>query len=207
MMSEWKAWLARTGTGVFLLAMATACETTPRNLVVLLPEADGGVGEVTVTTAGGVTTLRTAGAATGFDAPKEAPPAIFTLEGEKLGSIFKSAIAAQPTPPTSLTLYFRTGRTRMARSSRALWPTILAEIRSRTAPDISIIGHTDRAGPDNYNERLSRRRARIIRRRLVKAGIDTDIIDFSWHGEKNPIIRTRDGVSERRNRRVEIIVR
>ena len=207
MMSEWKAWLVRTATGVFLLAMTTACETTPRNLVVLLPEADGGVGEVTVTTAGGVTTLKTAGAATGFDAPKEAPPATITLEDEKLGSIFKSAISAQPTPPTGFTLYFRTGKTRMARSSEALWPTILAEIRSRAAPDVSIIGHTDRAGPDNYNERLSRRRARVIRKRLVKAGIDTGIIEFSWHGEKNPIIRTPDDVSERRNRRVEIFVR
>ena len=207
MMAERPKRLVRSAAALFLLVMAAACESTPRNLVVLLPGADGRVGQVTVTTAGGSTVLKTASAATGLDAGNAEPGEVFRLEDDKLDSIFKSAIAAQPTPPTSFTLYFRTGKTRMVRSSQALWPEILAEIQRRTVPDISIIGHTDRTGPDAYNEPLSRRRARIIRRNLVKAGVDIGIIDSSWHGEKNPIIPTPDGVAERRNRRVEIIVR
>jgi len=206
-MSERPGRLAISAATLCLLVMAAACETTPRNLVVLLPEADGRVGQVTVTTAGGSTVLKTAGAATGLDAGNAAPGEIFLLKEDQLNSIFKSAITAQPTPPTSFTLYFRTGKTRMTTSSKARWPAILAEIHRRTVPDISIIGHTDRAGPDAYNESLSRRRARIIRANLIKAGIDSRIIDLNWHGEKNPIIRTPDGVAERRNRRVEIIVR
>ena len=84
---------------------------------------------------------------------------------------------------------------------------LLSEIRRRKSPDIGIVGHTDRTGSDTYNEPLSRRRAGKIRDRLVKAGIESAIIDISWHGENNPIVRTPDGVAESRNRRVEIIVR
>ena len=184
--------------GIVLLALAASCSQTPGTLVVLLPEDDGTVGKVSVTTAGGTTTLDTAGAA---------PGEVFQIKTERIDSIFERAIAAQPTPPVSFILYFRTGKTRMTVASRGQWPEILAEIRRRKTPDIGIVGHTDRAGPDAYNEPLSRRRAATIQKRLVKAGIEPDIIDISWHGENNPMIQTPDGVNERRNRRVELIVR
>jgi adhesin transport system outer membrane protein len=200
-------WRKSATVSILLLLITAACDPTPRNLVVLLPDANGKVGEATVTTSGGTTVLRTAGATTSFDDANAAPTEPYDLKIDTLDSIFKTAITAQPTPPISFTLYFRTGKTRMAPESQALWPTILAEIQSRPVPDISIIGHTDRAGPDTYNEPLSRRRARIIQRNLVMAGIEASVIDFSWHGEKNPIVQTPDGVPERRNRRVEIIVR
>ncbi len=193
--------------GIVLLALAASCSQTPGTLVVLLPEDDGTVGKVSVTTAGGTTTLDTAGAATGLDSAGAAPGEVFQIKTERIDSIFERAIAAQPTPPVSFILYFRTGKTRMTVASRGQWPEILAEIRRRKTPDIGIVGHTDRAGPDAYNEPLSRRRAAIIQKRLVKAGIEPDIIDISWHGENNPMIQTPDGVNERRNRRVEFIVR
>lgn len=206
-MSERARRLTKMGAALFLLVMAAACETTPRNMVVLLPETDGSVGQVTVTAAGRSTVLNTAGAATGLDTPSDGPAKIFLLNEDQLDPNFKLAIAAQPQPPVSFILYFLTGKTRMVPSSQARFPSILAEIRRRSTPDVSIIGHTDRAGPAAYNEPLSRRRAKIIRADFVKAGIDTRIIDYSWHGEKNPVVRTPDGVAERRNRRVEIIVR
>jgi peptidoglycan-associated lipoprotein len=206
-MNEASRRLARCAAALLLLLAAAACESTPRNLVVLLPEADGHIGQVTVTAGGHSTVLDSAGAATGLDAPNAGPGAVFRLEEDKWDSIFKSAIAAQPTPPVSFTLYFLTDKTRMVRASRALFPEILAEIRRRAAPDVSIIGHTDRTGPETYNEPLSRRRARIILADLVKAGVDPHIIDYSWYGEKNPVVPTPDGVAEPRNRRVEVIVR
>ncbi len=192
---------------IVLLALVASCSQTPDNLVVLLPEDDGTVGKVSVTTASGTTTLDTAGAATGLDSATAAPGKVFRIETKRINSIFESAIAAQPTPPVSFILYFRTGKTRMTASSRGQWSNILAEIRRRKSPDIGIVGHTDRAGPDAYNEPLSRRRAAIIQKRLVKAGIEPGIIDISWHGENNPIVQTPDGINERRNRRVELIVR
>ena len=189
------------------MVAGAACETTPRNLVVLLPEADGSLGEVTVKTARGTTVLNSARAATRLDTETSAPGQIFTMAEDDLDSIFRSAIAAQPAPPKTFTLYFRTGRTQMVAASRAQWPEIVAEIKGRRVPDVSIVGHTDRAGPEAFNEPLSRRRADIIRRNLIKAGIDAAIIEYSWHGENNPVVKTPDGVHERRNRRVEIIVR
>jgi outer membrane protein OmpA-like peptidoglycan-associated protein len=199
--------LARAIVAITLMLGVAACSQGPKNLVVLLPEADGKVGEVSVTTAGGSTTLNAAGAATEVDSSAAAPGQVFQIEGDRVDTVFQPAISAQPTPPVAFTLYFRTGRTRMTRSSRARIKEILAEIERRDAPDIGIVGHTDRAGPTTYNEPLSRRRATIVRNLLVRAGIDSGIIEISWHGENNPIIETADGVNERRNRRVEVIVR
>lgn len=199
--------LLRVAMGLLLLIIPAACESTPRNLVVLLPEPNGKVGQVTVNTAGGSTILKTAGAATRIESANAGPSEIFQIKDERVQSIFNSAIKAQPIPPMSFTLYFYTDSVRMKAASLAIWPGILSEIRRRKAPDVGLIGHTDRAGLDAYNEPLSRRRADMIRRRLVKEGVGSHVIDISWHGEKNPNVKTPDGVSEPRNRRVDVIVR
>jgi outer membrane protein OmpA-like peptidoglycan-associated protein len=42
---------------------------------------------------------------------------------------------------------------------------------------------------------------------LIENGVAADKIEMSSHGEENLLIKTRDNVSEPKNRRVEIIVR
>jgi len=71
---------------------------------------------------------------------------------------------------------------------------------------IDLTGHADRAGPAAYNDRLSRRRAMAVMRALVAEGVpEKDIVIYA-RGEREPLVPTRDGVREPKNRRVEIVL-
>lgn len=74
-----------------------------------------------------------------------------------------------------------------------------------TAPTAVIVeGHADRSGPNDYNQRLSQRRAEAVRRALVQRGWPADRIEIRAMGEEDPLVETRDGVREPANRRVRI---
>ncbi len=74
--------------------------------------------------------------------------------------------------------------------------------------DVRVIvsGHTDLAGPEPFNDRLSQRRAEAVSGALVGRGISPDRISVTAHGERRPRITTPNGMREARNRRVEITV-
>ena len=75
-----------------------------------------------------------------------------------------------------------------------------------------IEGHTDGKGSDQYNQRLSERRADSVRRWLAAAGVKTQM-SARGLGKTNPVAPnvkpdgSDDPVGRQRNRRVEITVR
>ncbi|HNB29145.1 MAG TPA: OmpA family protein [Alphaproteobacteria bacterium] len=192
---------------IALAGLVAACSQTPDNLVVLLPEADGSVGSVVVTSTAGTQTLNEAGQATGVDAAGEKPVAPFVLPEEELQKTFGAAIAAQPKLPEVFILYFETGGAVLTPDSAGQLPDVVAAVKARPVPDISVVGHTDRVGTDAVNVPISIERANTVRDLLVKEGIDPAIIEVTSHGEENPLIPTADEVAEPRNRRVEVTVR
>jgi outer membrane protein OmpA-like peptidoglycan-associated protein len=72
---------------------------------------------------------------------------------------------------------------------------------------VLVVGHTDTTGPSATNVLLGLRRAGIIRRLLVEAGLDATLIEMASHGQADPLVPTADEVAEPRNRRVDITVR
>jgi OOP family OmpA-OmpF porin len=68
------------------------------------------------------------------------------------------------------------------------------------------IGHTDSIGADEYNQRLSVRRAESVKAYMVSKGIEPNRVYTEGKGEKQPVASnaTRDG--RQKNRRVEIEV-
>jgi outer membrane protein OmpA-like peptidoglycan-associated protein len=194
-----------------LLALAplwllAACGT-PDNLFVLLPNEDGSVGRIEIASTTGSQTLDAAQEATGLDRAGQAPVEPFALTAEEIQTAFGQALAAQPAAPEVFILYFRTGTTELVPESQVQLPDIIATVTARTAPDVSVTGHTDRAGSDEFNMRLSLDRAESVRDALVEAGLTVERIEVTSHGENNPLIPTADDVSEPRNRRVEVTVR
>ena len=69
---------------------------------------------------------------------------------------------------------------------------------------ITVVGHTDLAGPAEYNMALSARRAAAVKQALVDAGVPADMIVTMAEGETQPLVPTPDGVREPSNRRAEI---
>ncbi len=83
---------------------------------------------------------------------------------------------------------------------------VLRAAKGLDAPHISVTGHADRAGPADYNKKLSLRRASAVRDALVERGIPAGSVSVAGRGESEPLIPTGDGVRNRVNRRAEIVV-
>jgi len=69
---------------------------------------------------------------------------------------------------------------------------------------ILIEGHTDYTGTDEYNQKLSERRAASLSKRLVENGIPAERIESSGKGEKQPIATNATKEGRAQNRRIEI---
>lgn len=191
---------------VALMALLAAC-AQPRNLFVLLPEADGSVGKIVISNAQGSQVLDKALQASGVDAADDAPRRPFDIAEKDVREIFSGALAAEPEAPISFILYFRTGGTELAAESKRQLPDILRLIGERQAPRVGVVGHTDRAGSEKINAILALERAQLVRDMLIAIGVDQNDIDVSSHGEANLLVPTANGVNEPKNRRVEVTVK
>lgn len=78
------------------------------------------------------------------------------------------------------------------------------EAASRGVTGVKIVGHTDSAGPEKYNEKLALKRANAVRTALTARGIDANIITVEGRGENELLVSTPDNVREPANRRAQI---
>jgi len=188
-----------------LLLALTACGL-PANVVVLLPDENGTVGEVAVQAGNGSAVLLKPLAA--VNAGSEASVGnVFTAQRSDVDSEFAGVLAAMPRAPLVYILYFQAGSTDLDPRSRDNLAAAIAAAKATANADIGVVGHADATGSDAFNLELSLRRAENIRAALEAAGVPGDIIETGYHGANNPLIPTARGVPELRNRRVEITIR
>lgn len=79
----------------------------------------------------------------------------------------------------------------------------------REYPELTttVEGHTDSAGPDAYNQKLSERRANAVRQVLVEQyGVDGDRVNAAGYGESRPVADNATEEGRALNRRVEAAV-
>jgi outer membrane protein OmpA-like peptidoglycan-associated protein len=173
--------------------------------VVLLPQPDASPSAVTVVTRRARAVLDAPYAAA--DVFADGALARVEESAASVQSRFGAALAAQPPPPVSFTIYFVFDTDELTAASRAQFDRIKAELAARPAPEIVVIGHTDRVGSVQYNDELALKRAQTVRAALTQAGIAPGGIEVAGRGEREPAVATADEVDEERNRRVEVIVR
>lgn len=177
----------------------------PSERVVLLPGPDGKAGAVVVTTSTGSMLLDQPYAAAavsdngGIKAVQENAASVHVR--------YEAAMAAQPARPVSFFVFFVRGKDEFTEESKLLVTKLKAEIAQRPAPEIAVIGHTDRVGSDASNDALSLKRAEAMRKALVSAGIAASSISIAGRGEREPLVPTADEVAEPKNCRVEVNVR
>jgi outer membrane protein OmpA-like peptidoglycan-associated protein len=189
---------------VLLLAL-TACGL-PTNVVILIPDESGTVGKVVVHEGASTAELDRPFAAvnTGSEASIRN---VFVAQKSDVDTEFAGALEATPRAPVVYILYFQTGLTELAPSSRGDFAAAIASARTTPNDDISVVGHADATGSDVENLALSLRRAETVRDALVQAGVPRDVIEVTYHGANNPRVPTPRGVPEPRNRRVEVDIR
>ncbi len=69
---------------------------------------------------------------------------------------------------------------------------------------INVTGNADRTGTARHNQLLSEKRAKEVRRILLRNGVDRNMIVAEGRGENDLQVATADGVSEQENRSVVI---
>ncbi len=179
----------------------------PTTRFFLLPDPDGKVGQLEVSTSAGSQRLDKPWESTEVVSTDRIPGRPKVMDEKEVRDIFKDALEAQPKPPAVLIMYFKSGSAELTDKSLQLIPEISEAIQSQKSNYVSVIGHTDTVASIEYNRRLSRLRAESVADVLVSRGVDRAIIEIEFYGKERLFIETPDGVAEPRNRRVEIIVR
>jgi outer membrane protein OmpA-like peptidoglycan-associated protein len=196
------------GPLIFIACLAAAIaqhNAAPRERITLLPAEDGKPSAVVVATAKGETVL---------DQPYRSAQvggngalATVTDAESAVRQRYAPLLATLPKGAAVFTVYFETNTEDLVPESAERFAQIRAELAQRPAPEVIVIGHTDRVDSTAYNDALSLKRATRVRQLLVEAGIPADSIAVAGRGEREPAVATADGKAEIRNRRVEIRVR
>lgn len=193
---------ASLAIAVFLFA---AC-TTQRETYVVLPDSSGQAGSLQVTLKKGEV-LVLDGAYANAQASAGRAPRPAKLSQADIEAAFAEALSAKPEAPLRFTLYFREGSDELTPESLKALQGVLEAVRKRPAPDVIVVGHTDRVGLLLDNDRLALRRAERIRADLLGTGLPEESVQAAGRGEREPLVATTDEQPEPRNRRVEILVR
>ena len=88
----------------------------------------------------------------------------------------------------------------------SLVENIAKQILARDPARVFVSGHTDRVGSNAYNEALSERRGQTVANALAGLGVDDLVLTVSAMSESEPRVVTEDGVRERQNRYVRVII-
>ncbi len=84
----------------------------------------------------------------------------------------------------------------------------LIETAQRCAgTQIEIIGHTDSAGADEFNQALSEQRAQAVADYLTKAGLPSQRFSTTGFGSSQPVATNETDDGKAQNRRIEFLVR
>ena len=173
--------------------------------MVLLPDEDGGHGQVALLEVNGKpteTVVDTANSRAALQSGSVKP-----LGAKGLKATEAALLTDLPPAARSFTLYFLEGTTDMTPDSAPALEELRAEIARRPGAEVQVTGHTDTVGNDSDNDDLSQKRAEEILNALVARGFDRSIMSAVGRGERELKEATADNVSNAANRRVEVIVR
>lgn len=186
------------------LASLAGCSTPP-DRIILLPDPEGKVGAVVVHSANAEQTIDKAYA--GVDVAQNGTIEKTMDSQSSVQARYGALLAARPPRPMTFTLFFLfDSATELAPESPATVEKLKAVLATWPAPQVVVIGHTDLAGSQDFNDRLSLRRAQSAAAFLVKQGIPARQIEIAGRGKREPLVQTADGVPNRMNRRVVITI-
>lgn len=170
--------------------------------VVLLPEENNKVGKIEIKNEDKILLV---------DKPYQQVEAIDgkseILTKKEVYNKFKESISSLPKKPKNYILYFQWDSPKIVDKSLKILKDVIKEAKKETTLYIDIIGYTDRAGDDKYNKKLSLKRANYVSKMLQDKNIKKEKLNIEYYGESNLIVKTKDGVAKKENRRVEVTIK
>ncbi len=132
-------------------------------------------------------------------------PEGFVKKGCEIVRADKDMKASKPAQVVSdYTLFFEFDSAAINPDGRKILEQVAHEIKKYKPREVTVAGYADKAGPQDYNAALSRKRSEAVSQALTTLGIDNRVIEKQAYGETRPAVKTPDGVRELRNRRVVI---
>ena len=90
--------------------------------------------------------------------------------------------------------------------SRPVLDEAITTLKENPGIRVSVQGHTDSQGTEEYNLKLSERRANAVYRYLVAGGISPDRMEVVGVGESQPVADNSTESGRAQNRRVELVI-
>lgn len=132
---------------------------------------------------------------------KEAEAAKSSLEA------YKSKETSRGTVLVLDDLLFDTGGANLHMGSQKNLRPLIDYLQKSPERHVSIEGHTDSIGDDNFNKTLSLRRAESVRDYLSRSGIDEKRMVVKGFGELYPVASNTTREGRQLNRRVEVLIK
>jgi outer membrane protein OmpA-like peptidoglycan-associated protein len=101
---------------------------------------------------------------------------------------------------------FRSGSFELAPGARERLAKVSGIVLAYPSLHVSIEGHTDSVGGDDYNQTLSEMRAQAVRDYFVEQGIPSSAIETHGYGKTAPIASNDTPEGRQQNRRVELVL-
>jgi outer membrane protein OmpA-like peptidoglycan-associated protein len=101
---------------------------------------------------------------------------------------------------------FKSGSFELLAGARERLAKVSGIVLAYPSLHLSVEGHTDSIGSDDYNQQLSEKRAEAVRDYLVQQGISSDAIAASGFGKTSPVASNDTPEGRQQNRRVELVL-
>jgi outer membrane protein OmpA-like peptidoglycan-associated protein len=111
------------------------------------------------------------------------------------------AATAPSAPAADFTVYFDFDSWTLTAEDLTILTQAIDTARAGGQSRITVVGHTDTSGSVAYNQRLSVKRAGIVKEVMVQMGARPEAIQVSGVGKTDLAVQTGDGVREPKNRR------
>ena len=127
---------------------------------------------------------------------EEIPGAVVTRAGEGINVTFNEDAG----------VYFDTSKSNVKGTSATTLNKLAGIFKEYPKSNVLVEGHTDSAGPDDYNMNLSEQRAKSVTNYLINQGIDSSRFTTKWYGETQPKGDNATKEGKATNRRVELAI-
>jgi peptidoglycan-associated lipoprotein len=138
-----------------------------------------------------------------------APPRVTEEPVRQPGAVAEQPMAPRPAAPAGAPLedvFFDFDQAVLRDDAKASLTRNVAWLRANGGADITIEGHCDERGTNEYNVALGDRRAKAAQEYLVAAGIAANRIRIISYGEERPFVLGHDESAWRWNRRGHFVV-
>lgn len=104
-------------------------------------------------------------------------------------------------------VHFATGSHALNSSAISILDKAARAIKAHPSSNFTIEGHTDSRASDDFNYRLSQRRANSVKDYLVSQGVSASSLTTRGNGESDPVASNETSEGRAANRRVDIFAR